>query len=366
MKMKAFYYVKSTLKGMVSSGAIVISYFIAFPIIMACFMGYFNNLTNENPLKLRVLDVKIVDDDNSEMSKKLGEIIKGKDLKELIKVVNKDPDVELVINKGYENNILNKNKGNITINRKTEKKEIATNTLKTILDRYHQNLYISLSNGNVEDLDKFFDAQIIDNIKIDTMKTNNMYEKYAASMIGFVIVMLIMTMVQGAYNDKSVNIENRVNAAPVTKMQYLFYDTLANIIYIFIIVAAYVIFFRVTGLSFKGNVLDLLVLVLTSTLLVVSLTQTITTVFKSKYGKIISYIIFLITFASFEMFSLKGNKLTIISPTHYLNNAFNLYNLNGNLSGGWKWILMILFIAIIVYSIATIKAIISGRRKLCN
>ena len=66
------------------------------------------------------------------------------------------------------------------------------------------------------------------------------------------------------------------------------------------------------------------------------------------------------------MFSLKGNKLTIISPTHYLNNAFTLYNLNGNLTEGWKWILMILVIAIITYSIAIIKAIISGRRKLCN
>ncbi|CDM70406.1 putative membrane protein [Clostridium bornimense] len=364
--MKTFYYVKSTLKSMVSSGAVVLSYFIIFPIIMACFMGYFNNLTNENPLKLSVLDVKVVDNDSSEMSKKLVEIIKGKDLKELIKVTDKDSDVELVIDKGYEDNILNKNKGSITINRKTEEKEVATNTLKTILDRYHQNLYISLSNGNVEDLDKFFDTQIIDNIKIDTMKTNNMYEKYAASMIGFVIVMLIMIMAQGAYNDKSVNIENRVNVAPVTKIQYLFYDTLAHIIYVFIIITAYVIFFRVTGLSFKGNILDLLVLVSTSTLLVVFLCQTIITVFKAKYGKIISYIIFFIPVASTEMFSLKGNKLTIISPTHYLNNAFTLYNLNGNLSGGWKWIFMILAIAIIIYSLAIIKAIISGRRKLCN
>ena len=364
--MKAFYYVKSTLKGMIANGTIVVLCFIGVPIIMACLMGYFSNLTNANPLKLRVLDVKIVDNDNSEMSKKLKEMIKEKELKELIKIVDKDSDVELVIDKGYEDNILNKNRGTIRINRKTEKKEVATNTLKTILNRYHQNLYVALTDGNIEELDKFFDTQIIDNIKIDTMKTNNMYEKYAASMIGFVIVMLIMTMVQSAYNDKSVNIESRVNAAPVTKIQYLFYNTLAYIIYVFIIVSAYVIFFRITGLSFKGNVLDLLVLILTSTLLVVSLAQTITTVFKAKYGKIISYIIFLIPVASTEMFFLEGNKIAIISPTHYLNNAFTLYNLNGNLTEGWKWILMILVIAIITYSIAIVKAIISGRSRLCN
>ena len=66
------------------------------------------------------------------------------------------------------------------------------------------------------------------------------------------------------------------------------------------------------------------------------------------------------------MFSLKGNKLITISPTHYLNNAFNLYNLNGNLVGGWKWIVMILVLSSIVYFIAIIKAIISERRKVCN
>jgi len=140
---------------------------------------------------------------------------------------------------------------------------------------------------------------------------------------------------------------------------------MALIVYVFIIISGYVIFFRVAGLSFKGNILDLILLILMGTMLVVSMSKSISTIFGAKYGKIIGTIIFTLPLISGEIFSGEGNKIALLTPTHYLNNAFNLYNLNGNLEGCGKWILIIFAMSIIIYSAAIIKAVIQGRKKVC-
>lgn len=363
--MKALYYIKTTLKGMFANGVVTIAYFILFPILLACFMAFFNNLNDENPLKLKALNVQIVDEDNTENSKKLIELLGSDDFKEVVNIVDKKPDVELVIKEGYEKNVLSLNKGDIIINKKVEGMGMSTDTLKVILDRYHQSLYVSIAGGDMENLNRIMESSIVEDITIDTVKTNNPYEKISASMIGFVVTMLIFTMIQGGYADISVNLDKRINATPITKLQYLFYDTIALIVYVFIIISGYIIFFRVAGLSFKGNILDLILLILMGTMLVVSMSKSISTIFGPKYGKIIGTIIFTLPLISGEIFSGEGNKIALLTPTHYLNNAFNLYNLNGNLKGCGKWILIIITMSIIIYSAAIIKAVIQGRKKIC-
>ncbi len=321
-------------------------------------MAFFNNLNDENPLKLKALNVQIVDEDNTENSKRLIELLGSDDLKEVVNIVDKKPDVELIIKEGYEKNVLSLNKGDIIINKKVEGMGMSTDTLKVILDRYHQSLYVSIAGGDMENLNRIMESSIVEDITIDTVKTNNPYEKISASMIGFVVTMLIFTMIQ-------VNLDKRINATPITKLQYLFYDTMALIVYVFIIISGYVIFFRVAGLSFKGNILELILLILMGTMLVVSMSKSISTIFGPKYGKIIGTIIFTLPLISGEIFSGEGNKIALLTPTHYLNNAFNLYNLNGNLEGCGKWILIIITMSIIIYSAAIIKAVIQGRKKVC-
>ncbi|GAA0776945.1 ABC transporter permease [Clostridium subterminale] len=363
--MKALYYVKTTLKGMFANGVVTIASFILFPILLACFMAFVGSTIDGNPLKLKALNIQIIDKDNTETSKRLVELLESDDLKEVVSIVDKKPDVELVIKEGYEENILYLNKGDIIINKKVEGMGMSTDTLKVILDRYHQSLYVSIAGGNMESLDKIMESSVIEDITIDTLKTNNPYEKISASMIGFVVTILILTMIESGYSDISINLDKRINATPITKLQCLFYDTIALIVYVFIIISAYVIFFRVAGLSFKGNILDLMLLILMGTMLVVSMSKSISTIFGPKYGKIIGSIIFILPLLSVEIFMGEGNKIALLTPTHYLNNAFNLYNLNGNLEGCGKWILIIFTISIIIYSAAVIKEVIQGRKKVC-
>lgn len=363
--MRGIYYIKTTLKSMISNGVVTIAYFILFPILIAAFMAFFQDQVHENPLKLKDIKVQIIDEDDSEMSSKLAEVLKGKDLKEFVNVVNKDADIELVINKGYEKKLLALDKGNIVINKLEDGRELAIDTLKTILDKYHENMYVAISGGNTLELNNISTQSIIDEITIDKVEGANTYEKIIASMLGFVISMLMFNLIQSCYLDISINLDKRINSTPITKLQYLIYDTLALFVYAFIILSAYVFFFRIVGLSFQGKLLDLIIILLTGTTMVVLVAKSISYVFGAKYGKVIGSILFIIPLISGEMFLGEGNKISILSPTHYLNNAFSIYNSTGSIDGTGKWLLIILGVSVAMYLAAIIKASIKRGKSVC-
>ena len=362
--MRLLYYIKTTLKSMVSSGAITLVYFIGFPIILAGFMGFVQNTVHDAPLKLKSLNIQIVDEDNSEMSNNLVELLKSDDMKDIVQVVDSKPEAEIIIPEGYEKDLLSLNKGKVIINKKEEGYTAITNTIKIILDKYHQSLYVSLSGGSPEELNKITGMSIIEEEIVDIPKTANTFETTVASMLGFVISMLIFSNIQSGYTDISMNLDKRVNSTPLTKLQYLLYESAALLVYTFIIIAGYVMFFRIAGLGFEGNIISLIILVLTASILVVGTVKLIATLFGAKYGRILGGLVFILPIIGGEIFMGKGNTVALFTPTHYLNNAFTLYNLNGNLEGAGKWILIVLAVSAVSFLIAMIKESLVSRRKL--
>lgn len=363
--MRLFYYLKSTLKAMVANGAITILYFIGFPIILAAFMGFVRNTAHDTALKLKPLNINIVDQDNTEMSKKLEDFLKSNEMKEVVNIVDSKPEVEVIIQKGYEKNLLSLNKDEVIINKKEEGFTYSTNTLKIVLDKYHQSVYVQMTGGSIEELNRVIGKSIIEEEIIEFKKTASEFEKTVVSMIGVVISMLIFSSIQGGYSDISVNMENRINAAPFTRVQFLLYETASLLVYALIVLAVYVSFFRITGIAYRGNILGLAVLVMTAAVLVVSIVKFITTLFGAKYGKVFGMIIFILPIAGGELFTGKESIIALFTPTHYLNNAFLIYNLHGSLNDAGKWILMILAASGILFSIAVIKESLRDRRKLC-
>ncbi|MGL4732048.1 MAG: ABC transporter permease [Clostridium sp.] len=364
--MKLFYYIKTTVKGMIANGIMLLIYFILFPILLAAFMGFVQNVNDGNPLELKPVSAQIIDEDNSEMSKKLIEILKSDEMNGLVNIVEKKPDVEIIIEKGYGDNVLSLSKGKIVIDKKVEERDLAISTLKFALDKYHKNLYVELSGRDKEKLKGIEDKKVIENITIDTQKESNTYEKMASSMIGFVIIMIVNTLIQGGYTDISMNLDKRINAAPMSKIQFFFIEYAASLVYVFIILSIYVMFFRILDISFRGNFGQLMVLVLSGTILAISLAKCISTLFGAKYGKIMATVVFMLPIIGGEIFTGEGNKIAVLTPTHYLNNAFSLYNLNGNLDGCGKWIAITLGIAAVMLIIAMVKIIAKERIKICK
>jgi ABC-2 type transport system permease protein len=353
--LKLLYYIKTTLKGMVSNGAITILYSILFPVLLAAFMGFFQKTLMESPLKLKTLKVEITDMDKSDMSKNLVAFLESEEMKELVEITDKKANIEIAIPKGYGDNVLFLKKGEININKLEEGLNNSTNTLKTILDNYHQSLYVNISGGSNEDLEKISGKSIVEKIDIDTKKSSSSYEKMSASMIAFVISMLIFGLIQTNYAEISVNLDKRVSSTPITKKQYFYYDSFALFVYSSLIVSGYVFFFRIAGISFTGNLIPLIILVLTSAILVVSISKFIYTFFGATYGKVIGGLLFALPIIGMEMLTGEGNALATLAPTHYISKLFTLYNLNGDFSGNTKDLVLILVASAILLLIALIK-----------
>jgi len=359
------YYVKTTLKGMVSNGVVTVIYFILFPILLAGFLGFVLDMNAETELKLKKVNVQIIDEDNSDMSKELKEFLNSDGVSEVVTLVEEKPDVELIIKKGYGENALALNKDSIIIDRKTEKMEASVNTLKVILDNYHQGLYVSLAGGDVNQLQKVTGQSIIENVIVDKPQKENPYEKMAASMLGFAVVMLLYGLLQAGYTDMSMNLDKRANVAPISKLQYLLYDSAGIFIYSFILLSLYVFFFRFTGITFKGNLLDLFIIVALASIFVVSIVKCITTVFGVKVGKVVSTIVLILPIIAGEILPFGANAVALLTPTHYINKVINMYILNGNLQGTGKWLGIIIVTSIILFSIAVIKESFKGGKKSC-
>lgn len=359
--MKLLYFTKTTLKGMVSTGAVTILYFVLFPVLLAGFMGFFQNTLHDNPLKLNDVKVQIIDNDNTNMSKALVDLLKSENMKELIKITDEKPVLEITIPKGYEESLISLQKNEIKINKLEDGFNNSTNTLKIILDKYHKNLYVSIAGGSNESLEEISQNTIVETININTSKTSSSYEVMAASMIGFAISMLIFSQIQASYTDISMKVDRRIISTPISKLQFFYYDTFISFIYSLIIIGAYIFFFRIAGISFTGLLIPLIVLLLASALMIVGISKSVLTFFGAKYGKLIGALIFTLPIIGMEAFTGEGNALKVLAPTHYISKLLNIYNLEGSISSNISDLSLVILIPTILLALATIKIVISRK-----
>ncbi|PRR81838.1 ABC transporter permease [Clostridium vincentii] len=362
--MKLFMHLKITFKGMIKNGVATVSMFILFPVILAGFMGFLNDSIGENPLKLKQLDIKVMDEDNSSSSLALIDFLKSEDINELIKVTD-DGDADLIISKGYEESVLAQENNKIKIIEK-EDGHMVISTLKVILDNYHKNVYMSISGGNLEELNKINSAKIIENTMIDSKEDMNSYEIMASSMSAFVISMLILTFIQGSYTDISKNLDRRIKATPISRVRYFIYDYIALFCYSFIIVLCYTTFFRFAGIAFRGNPLSLIAIVTTAAALISSLSKFVYYLFGEVYGKVVGMALFILPVIGMEMFT--GEEVNVIAklaPTHYISKALEMFNLNGNIAEVKTELLIIIGVSLLLFTIVVIKESLSKGAKKC-
>ncbi|MGL4106718.1 ABC transporter permease [Clostridium sp. LP20] len=359
--MRLLIYIKIKLKRMFKGGLVTLAYFLIFPIILAGFTGFIQENMHTNPLKLKVLDINIVDEDDTNMSKSLIEFLKSDDMKEFINIKD-DGKADIIIPKGYESSLLSMNKNNIVIKEKGEG-EAVINTLKVILDNYHQGIYINIAGGSQEDLISLTQMTTIESNIIDEVKEVSSYERMASLMIGFVITMMIYMLIQSNYEDLSKNIDKKVLSTPINRTRIFEYEFIILLIYSTIIISAYVLFFRILGIAFKGEILGLSLLIFTSAILVTSLSSCIKSFFGEKYGKIVGLVIFMLPIIGMEMFTGSGTVFAELAPTHYISKAFSAYCLNGNLIGVEKEVFWIIAISIGIFIITLIKEMKSKEVK---
>lgn len=361
--MKLFMHLKITFKGMIKNGVVTVAMCILFPIVLAGFMGFLSDSIGSNPLKLKQLSLNVIDEDNSSSSLALIDFLKGEEMKELIEITDKG-DADLIISKGYEESVLAPKNNNIKIIER-EKGHMVINTLKVILDKYHKSIYMSISGGNLEDLNTISSANVIENTIIDYKKDMSSYEIMASSMSAFVIIMLLNTFIQGNYADISKNLERRIKATPISRARYFIYDYIALFCYSFVIILCYTMFFRFAGIAFRGNPLSLIAIVLIASALVSSLSKFVCNFFGEKYGKAVGIFLYILPFIGMEMFSGQVNIISKLAPTHYISKALETFNLNGSIAEVQSELLIILGVSFLLFIIVVIKEISSKGGTKC-
>lgn len=359
--------VKTTLRSLVANGAVMLLFFIGFPIVMAGFMGFISGGLDTGKLDLKKVEINICDEDSTEMSKELVDFIGSEEIGKFIKISeNNSADVNLTIPKGYEEDLLKGRKNNIVIERE-DNGQVTIDTLKAILDRYHESIFINRIGGSQEELNSIAMADTIESISIDKKKGTSSYEYYAGSMLAFVITMLIYSQIMGGTQEPVKNLSKRILSTPITKRDSFLYDFVAFFVYSFILIFGYTFFFRITGIAFKGNIFTLLLIIAVAALLCTSIITFIAYVFGEKIASIFGIIAFLLPLIGMEMFSVGGNSLAKYSYTHYIIKIFNKYIITGGISGVGDTIITITAISLglflITYIVTYIKETLIGGRK---
>ena len=363
--MRTMYYVKTTLKGMFANGIITIAYFVLLPVILAGVMGFMQGSTHDNPLKLKKVTVSIVDEDKTKMSQSLIEFLKSEDIQELVAISDEDSNCDLIIKEGYEKNLISLNKGNIVIKKNNNERNTAIETLKVILDKYHKGMYVGISGGSQEELEKLSDNKAVESTIIDVEENISSYRMMSSSMIGFVVTMLIYGLIEGSYSKQSVNLSNKIRSTPTSRLGLLISDLATNFIYCFIIMSVYVLFFRFTRVNFTGNIFSLILILGISSLFMSTISMMVLSLFGPKYGKIVGVIMFLIPIASMEMFSGVESILSSFSVTHLIIKVVNWFTLYGTLKGVYSSILILFGLSVIFFIISMIKEIMVKEVRRC-
>lgn len=363
--MRLINYVKATLRAMISNISVTLLYYIGVPLLLAGVMGFMQKSLFENPLKLERIEVKIIDEDKSNRSSQMITFLNSEELKEII---NTEPEkdkysADIIIPRGYEESVTKGDKNPIVIKQK-DSGDFKLKTLKSVLDNYHENIYLSASGENLEELNKIYSESSIITKAIDKGRTINSYEYYASSMISFVFAMLMYGVINSTFMKPSLNLEKRVMSMPLSKAAIFNYDFVAYLIYSLILVVGYTLVYRVSGISFQGNLGVLLLISISSCFLIVSISYFVIEIFREKLAKIVALILFAIPIIGGGTFTNTSSKLAVLSPTYYINKVYENYVMTGGLQGATSYILGILLVGVVLYLITLSKVLMVRRESI--
>ena len=327
--MKLIVYIKTTLRNIISSLPLTIGCFVLFPILLASGMYFLMNGLDNEDTKVKIVEFQIVDNDKSDYSKSLILMLKTDELKEYIKI-SKNSENKIIIPKGYENTFNKNDEHNVIIKQKDA--DVVSQIVKSCVDNYNNAVALLGQTDNQEIVEKALKTNTVENETIKNKQSKDSSQLIITSCFGFVISMLIMGFTLGNYKPESKNISLRNESLPITKMEYLLYESSSTIVYSFIMLISYVLVFRIMGKAFTGNLALISLVVLLTSILIASISSCVVTLFGEKVAKVLGMILYILPLASGEMFTGEATKLSIATITHYINrllidisnNSFNL------------------------------------------
>lgn len=377
--MKLLAFLKVSLKGIIKEFPTFVLSYAIYPIIIALVMGYVQKDMFTPVVNDPIFSIIIVDEDNTRESENLISFLNSEEISKVMTVKSSDSekfDYTLRIPKGYEDSLLGKTSASVRVEAEEKSPTSLGNILVNIVDKYnkelsqglviHQNIENkSLENKNslIEEINRvLIKAYTTDSIKNNihsVRKSLNSYEYYSVSFLNFAFIIFLMAVIVSDALEKENGLYNRIMSTAITKWEYFNYGIMSNYLMMVVANIFYVGAYRVAGLSFKGSLPILLLIVLVQSFMITVIGTLISTIFKKKYGLPLIQVFLMVQMIFGGMIGPlhKWNKSPIFDffakykPDAVIVNTYRNYLIHNNISSISNYLLIMLGISMILYLI---------------
>lgn len=326
--MRYMAYLKLALKNLLAGWKTSLLMVIGLPVGLSLFLGTVFSVAES--YEVSKVSIVIQDEDKTKSSEALMNFLDSPELTETVIIEEEGKDSEgmnVIIPKGYEENILSLN--NVEIMYENKNDYLETKILNEILNSYHEGIYLASQNLTNESIQELQKSSIVTNL-IET-EERDYYKENSLVGISLAASVLIMTLVVAYYTPAAKNINKKTALAPMSRNTHYSLEYLSSVIYASIILFIYVLVYNVTGLSFNGVLIESLVVILGSALFISSVYVLIVSIFKERYGKLIANIIMLLPILlDIVLTQFMQINLQFLSPVFLVNESFRKL-LEGNI-----------------------------------
>lgn len=377
--MKLLAFLKVSLKGIIKEFPTFVLSYAIYPIIIALVMGYVQKDMFTPVVNDPIFSIIIVDEDNTRESENLISFLNSEEISKVMTAKSSDSekfDYTLRIPKGYEDSLLGKTSASVRVEAEEKSPTSLGNILVNIVDKYNKELsqglviHQNIENKSLENKDSLIEeinrvlikAYTTDSIKNNihsVRKSLNSYEYYSVSFLNFAFIIFLMAVIVSDALEKENGLYNRIMSTAITKWEYFNYGIMSNYLMMVVANIFYVGAYRVAGLSFKGSLPILLLIVLVQSFMITVIGTLISTIFKKKYGLPLIQVFLIVQMIFGGMIGPlhKWNKSPIFDffakykPDAVIVNTYRNYLIHNNISSISNYLLIMLGISMILYLI---------------
>ncbi|AAK78843.1 ABC-2 type transport system permease protein [Clostridium acetobutylicum] len=337
-----------TMKGLFVGWKQIVLLYAIFPLSICFVMSYFSKGVYK--VEENKVGITIVDKDNSKVSHDFKDIFNRKDMRRFFKL-SKKGDYSITLKKGK-----NKNSLYVVVDEKKQVSEHNKELIKSVIKNY---------NEEVKSKD-IFNIEIIQTKSVNNEKSISSYESEAATIITYIMIIMIMSCSKAHYLEKENGMFKRMMSMPLTKINIFNYYILIYFVYGFCLGMLYIAAFMIAKFAFFNiNFINLIVLLIGQSLIVASASGFFIVFLKKNSANVILTTLLLIETCLGGGFipKVKANTVFIgfmkFEPLKFVSEAYKniiTYNSLGNIE---KNLIIMVVVSFVLYIISLAKVKVS-------
>lgn len=337
-----------TIKGLFLNWKQIILMYVIFPLSICFVTGHYSKMlyaADENKI-----DITIIDKDNGNAAQDFRKFFNREDNKKLFNVTKKG-DYIITLKRGNSKSPIE-----VQVQEKRHVSEHNEKLIKSVIESYGEEL------KNKEN----FNYEIIRDEIIKNKNEMSIYEEEAASIVTYIIIIIIMNCSKAYDLEKQNGMFKRMISMPLTKINLFNYYVLIYFIYGIGTGIIYVLAFMIAKLAFFNvNFINLIVILLAQSLMIASASGFFSVFFKKNLSTVILTTLLLIETLLGGGFIPKVKSDAVLTslvkfePLKFVSDAYKDIIMYNSLSYIERNLIIMFFVSLALYIISLAKIKIS-------